>query len=180
MNTNSFYQEDELKSIGFKKIGKNVLISRKMSFYSPSTISIGDNVRIDDFCILSGNILLGSNIHIGAYCVLYGGKGIEMMDYSGLSARCTIYSITDDFSGDYLVGVTVNNSLRNVIGGKVTIHKYVQIGAATVILPNLEIGEGVAVGSMSLVLKSLEAWTIYAGIPVKRIKHRSKKMLTLL
>ncbi|MDR2409353.1 MAG: acyltransferase, partial [Bacteroidales bacterium] len=54
---NSFFSKEELKDIGFKSVGDNVLISRKASFYSVSNISIGSNVRIDDFCILSGNIL---------------------------------------------------------------------------------------------------------------------------
>ena len=50
----SFYSRSELEHIGFATIGKNVLLSRKASIYSPAMISIGDNVRIDDFCILFG------------------------------------------------------------------------------------------------------------------------------
>ena len=50
---NSFYSKEELKEIGFKKYGENVLISRKTSIYNPEKIIIGNNVRIDDFCILS-------------------------------------------------------------------------------------------------------------------------------
>ena len=49
----SFYSRSELEHIGFATIGKNVLLSRKASIYSPAMISIGDNVRIDDFCIVS-------------------------------------------------------------------------------------------------------------------------------
>ena len=64
---NSFYTEAELERIGFASIGKNVLLSRKVSVYSASTISIGNNVRIDDFCILSGSISIGSFVHISAY-----------------------------------------------------------------------------------------------------------------
>ena len=88
----SFYSDDELQQIGFKSIGKNVKISRKASIYSPQNISIGDNVRIDDFCILSGNITLGSHIHISAYVALYGAMGIVMENYSGISPKSVIYS----------------------------------------------------------------------------------------
>ncbi len=73
---NSFYSKLELDQIGFNKIGNNVLIIRKCSIYSPEFISIGNNVRIDDFCILSGKINLGSQIHIAAFCGLYESKGI--------------------------------------------------------------------------------------------------------
>jgi UDP-3-O-[3-hydroxymyristoyl] glucosamine N-acyltransferase len=65
---------------GLVSVGTNVLISDKCSLYV-SELVIGDNVRIDDFCILSGKIILGDNIHIGAYCGLYGKFGIVMMHY---------------------------------------------------------------------------------------------------
>lgn len=45
----SFYSEDELKSIGLKTYGENVLISRFARIYGAKNISIGNNVRIDDF-----------------------------------------------------------------------------------------------------------------------------------
>lgn len=176
----SYYTETELAALGIKSYGKHVLISKKCSLYSPQNIVLGDNVRIDDFCILSGNIIIGSHVHIAAYCVLYGAFGIEIQDYSGLSARCTLYSQTDDFSGDFFVGAQFNDRQRNVIGGKIIIERYCQIGANSVILPNITIHEGVAVGALSLVRTSLEPWFIYAGIPVKKIKERSKNMLRLL
>jgi galactoside O-acetyltransferase len=171
----SFYDPEELRDFGFKSIGSNVYISRKASFYGAEKMQIGDNVRIDDFCILSGNIEIGSNIHISAYCALYGGMGIRIEDYSGLSARCTVYSAVDDFSGNYLIGPMVNPALTNVTGGTVTIKKFVQVGAGTVIMPAVTLNEGVAVGSMSFINKTLDQWTIYAGCPVKKIKDRSKK-----
>jgi len=173
----SFYTEKELSEFGLKKVGKNVLISRKCSIYSPEKISIGDNVRIDDFCILSGEITLGSNIHIAAFCALYGAKGIEMEDYTGLSPRTTIFSAVDDFSGDYLISPMVPSQYTNVTGGLVLIKRYAQIGAGCMVFPNLVISEGVAVGAMSLVTKNLEEWGIYAGVPAKRLKDRKKGLL---
>ncbi len=98
----SFYTAEELKQIGFKSYGNNVLISRFANFYAQEKMEFGNHVRIDDFCILSGNIKLGNYIHISAYTALYGKFGIEIEDFSGLSARCIVYSATDDFSGDYL------------------------------------------------------------------------------
>ena len=48
-----FYSKEQLEKIGFKSLGENVLISDKTSIYSPENISIGNDVRIDDFSILS-------------------------------------------------------------------------------------------------------------------------------
>ncbi len=173
----SFYSENELQEIGFKSIGRNVKLSRKASIYSPGRISIGDNVRIDDFCILSGFITLGNNIHISAYVALYGAEGIVFEDYTGISARSTIYSAMDDFSGDYLVGPIHPEEYTHIIGGKVTVKSYTQIGANVLIFPNLTIGEGCVVGACSMVRKDLEPWGIYYGLPVKRIKERNKGLL---
>lgn len=177
---NSFYSKTEIKEIGFKSVGSNVLISKNASFYGVENIVIGDYVRIDDFCILSGRITLGDHIHISPYSALYGSQEIEMEDYTGLSPRCTIFSASDDFSGNYLISPMVDEHLTNVTGGKVLIKRYSQIGAGSIIMPDLVIDEGVAVGAMSLVKKSLAAWSIYAGVPVKKIKDREKGLLDLI
>jgi len=177
---NSFYTQEELSKLGLKAIGQNVFVSRFTQFYGIENIEIGNNVRIDDFCILSGNIKLGNNIHISAYTAIYGKFGVEMEDYSGLSPRCTVFSATDDFSGDYLIGPTVDSKFTNVNGGKVLIKKYSQIGSGCIILPDVTIGEGVAVGAMSLINKSLDEWVIYKGIPAKYSAKRSKNLLNFL
>jgi dTDP-4-amino-4,6-dideoxy-D-glucose acyltransferase len=59
ISNEGFYTEIELKQIGFKSIGENVLISKKCSIYGEQNISIGNRVRIDDYCILVGNITIG-------------------------------------------------------------------------------------------------------------------------
>lgn len=176
---NSFYSQQELQNIGFRKVGYDVLISRKASLYGTGNMIIGDHVRVDDFCILSGSITLGSHIHISAYCGLYGAYGIEMEDYTGLSPRCTVFSASDDFSGNYLIGPMVDESLTNVTGGKVLIKRYSQIGAGCVIFPDIVINEGVAVGAMSLVNKTLNEWGIYTGVPAKKNKDRERELLKL-
>ena len=179
----SFYTHDELAEIGFKSYGENVLISKKASIYSPSKIEIGDNVRIDDFCILSGKIAIGSHIHIGAYAALYAGDfGIKIGDFSGLSPRCTIWAMTDDFSGNALLGPTVPEKFRNVIGGEVVLEKYVSLATGVTVITKskgIRLQEGCAVGAMSLVNKSLSGWRIYFGIPCRVFKERSRKMAEL-
>ena len=177
---NSFYTEEELTQIGFKSIGKDVKISRKASIYSPQDISIGDNVRIDDFCILSGKITIGSHIHISAYVALYGAMGIVMEDYSGISPKSVVYSAMDDFSGDYLVGPIHPEQSINVKGGVVIIKRFVQIGSNVVVFPKLTIGEGAAIGACSLVNHDVEEWSINYGVPSKKYKERRKNLLKFI
>ena len=97
----SFYSQKELQSMGFRSLGDNVLISRKASIYGIERISVGSNVRVDDFCILSGKIELGDYIHIAAYSALYGGEeGIFIDDFVNMSSRISVYSVSDDYSGE--------------------------------------------------------------------------------
>jgi galactoside O-acetyltransferase len=48
-----------------------------------------------------------------------------------------------------------------------------------VILPGVTIGEGASVGALTLVNRSLDPFTIYAGIPARRLRDRSKAFLEL-
>lgn len=176
----SFYSESELKEIGFKHVGTNVLLSRQASIYSASKIAIGNHVRIDDFCILSGNLTIGNHVHIAAACLLFGGNdGIIFEDYTGLSSRSAVYAESDDYAGTHLTNPTLPAKYRHIIGGGVLVKKHAIIGTGCSVLPNVVIGEGCAVGSMSLVSRSLDSWGIYAGIPCRRIKNRSQRLLQL-
>ena len=175
----SFYDENELKSLGLKSVGDNALISRNCSIYSPENICIGNNVRIDDFCILSGTITIGDYVHISAYSALYGSKGIVLEGYCGISMRCTLLSATDDFSGDFLVGAQFPDEFRNVLGGTIILKKYTQLGAGSVVFPNIVIDEGAVTGAMTLVNKNLFSWTINTGIPVNKMRPRKKGLLKI-
>lgn len=175
----SFYTQEELLSLGFVSLGENVLLSRKTSIYGAESISIGNNVRIDDFCILSGKIEIGSNIHISAYVALYGSGGIILEDYTGISPRSTVYSAMDDFGGDYLIGPVHSVSKTNVTGGVVTLKKFSQVGTHCVVFPGITIGEGTVIGAMSLVNKSLPSWGIYIGVPCRKLSDRKRGLLTL-
>ena len=177
---NSFYSEKELKQLGFQSYGKNVLISRFARFYGAENMVIGDSVRIDDFCILSGKITIGSYVHISAMSCLYAGStGIVLEDYSGISPRCVLHAESDDFSGEYMTNSMVPQKFRNIIQKTIRIGKYAQIGSGSTLLPGAELKEGTVVGSMSLVKSALEPWTIYAGVPCKQIKRRSSGLLDM-
>lgn len=176
----SFYSEEELKNLGLKKYGNNVLISRFARIYGAENIVIGNNVRIDDFCILSGKILFGNNIHIGAGTYIFGAEaGVEFQDFSGISSRCAFYAVCDDFSGEYMTNPTVPDEYTGAEQKKVIIGKHVVFGTGVSVLSGVTIKEGCAIGAHSLVKKDTEPWGIYAGSPCRRIKERKKDLLDL-
>ena len=176
----SFYSVTELSCLGFKSIGSNVLISRKASIYGAEKITIGNNVRIDDFCILSGNIEIGSFVHIAAYSALYGGNaGITIDDFANISSRVCIYSISDDYSGETMTNPMIPAKYKNIMSASVFIHRHVIIGSGCTILPGVDLADGTAIGAMSLCKNSTKAWKIYAGIPARVIRSRKQQLLNL-
>lgn len=177
---NSFYSEDELKLIGFKQIGRNVLLSKNAKIYNPENMTLGDNVRIDDFCILSGCIEIGNYIHIAAYSALYGGtEGIYIKDFANLSSRICVYSVSDDYSGETMTNPMVESEFKNIESKPVYIGRHVIIGSTSVILPGVNIAEGSSFGAFSFINKDSEPWSINVGIPFKKIKDRKKNLLEL-
>lgn len=178
----SFYRQEELNEMGFKFLGKNVLISDKASIYNHKNISISDNVRIDDFCILSAGedgIDIGKYVHIACYSSLIGKGKITMKDYSGLSSRVSVYSSSDNYDGEYMTNPCLPDNVTNTIHKDVTIGNHVVIGSNSVILPGVTLVDGCSVGAMSLVNKSIDEPYVCAGIPIKKIKLRKPNIFNL-
>ena len=177
---NSFYSEEELKMLGLGSYGENVLISRNAKFYGASKIHIGSNVRIDDFCILSGRITIGNYVHVSAGAFIYAGDaGVTMNDFSCISSRTVVSAVSDDYSGEYMTNPMVPEEFTNVDSRPVYIGKHTLVGSGCTILPGVVVGDGASVGAMSLINKDIEEYTINAGIPCRKIKDRSKNMLEL-
>lgn len=178
---NTFLSEEEVAALGLKSYGKNVYIGRHAVLYNPEKLSLGHDVRIDDFTIISGNVSLHNYIHISQFCGLYGGEsGIEMKDFSGLSAKVSIYATSDDYSGASMTNPMVPMEFKpGSIDKKVTLEKHAIIGNNSTILPGVTVSEGSSVGSMSLVTKSTEPWSINVGIPAKKMKDRKKDIIEL-
>ena len=97
---NNFLSQEELKKLGLKSFGEDVLIGRNVMIYAPEKLSIGNHVRIDDFTCISGNVTLKDYIHISQFCGIYGGEaGVVMEDFTGLSSKCSVYAVSDDYTG---------------------------------------------------------------------------------
>lgn len=178
----AFLSQQQLEAIGFKSLGKNVLISDKASIYGAEHISIGDNSRIDDFCILSageGGIDIGKHVHIGCYSSLIGKASINIGDYSGLSSRVSIYSSSDNYDGEFMTNPTIPEPYRNTTHDLVLIGDSSVIGSGCVVLPGVVIWKGCAFGALSLIKGVYLGNQIYAGVPATWRKQRESKHLEL-
>lgn len=174
----AFLSQEEINNIGFKKVGSGVLISDKASIYNPELIEIGDNSRIDDFCILSGSIKIGNYVHVAVFGNVAGGEpGITFDDFSGLAYGCHVFSQSDDYSGKSMTNPTVPDEFKMETKAPVFIGKHCIVGTGSVIIPGVVLGEGSAIGALSLVTQSTDPWWIYFGNPARRLKARSRELL---
>lgn len=176
----SFMSREELEQLGFKSCGENVMISRKASIYGAENISIGNHVRIDDFCILSGRVEIGNYVHIAAYSAMYGSaEGVFIADFANISSRVCVYALADDFSGRTMTNPLVPDKYKDIARQPVHIGRQVIIGTGSTILPGACLQEGCVVGAMTLVKKPVEPWTVVVGVPARKIKDRSRDLLKL-
>jgi len=177
----AYLSEHQLVDLGLGYVGKNVLISDKASIYDTSKIEIGDNSRIDDFCVISGKIFIGKNVHITPQCLIAGGSpGIVLESYTTYAYGVKIFAQSDDYSGMTMTNSTIASDLKEEIKEKVVIKKHSIIGAGSIIMPGVVVGVGVALGANSLLLDSADEWSIYVGSPARKLKPRKKDLLNLL
>lgn len=176
----AYLTREALETMGFARLGLNVKISDKASIYEPERMEIGDNSRIDDFCVVSGRIVLERNVHVAPMCLVAGGDpGITLEDFSGLAYHVKIFSQSDDYSGATMTNPTVPSRYKAEIRKPVRVGRHCIVGAGSVITPGVTLAEGTAVGALALILKSTEAWSIYAGVPARRVKDRRRDLLFL-
>lgn len=176
----AFYTENELNTIGFKRLGKNVKISTRAAIYRPHEMEIGDNSRIDDFCLLSGKIFIGRNVHLAAYSNVSAGEcSVTFNDFSGLAYGCHVFTGSDDYSGETLTNPTIPLEYKGLKEANVVLGRHVIVGTNSIIFPGVNVAEGCSIGAFTMVTKSTKPWGIYFGIPAKKIRDRKQGLLKL-
>lgn len=172
----------ELRALGVAAVGEDVAVDRTVRIFGAARLRIGSHVRIDAFTVLSageGGIEIGEHVHIGAHGYLAGAGRISLGDFSGLSGRVSVYSSSDDYSGEALTNPTVPAELTDVTSAPVEIGRHAIVGAGSVLLPGVTLGEGAGVGAMSLVRRDVEPFTMVAGSPARAVGTRSRRLLEL-
>ncbi|MEO8076496.1 MAG: acyltransferase [Acidobacteriota bacterium] len=174
--------------------GRNVVFGQNVVLRHPHKIRIGDNVVIDDNCLIDAKgdsnrgITIGSGVFIGRNTILSCKNGdIDLDDGANLGFNCEIFSASSVRVGrDTLVA-----AYCYVIGGDhdfddpaqsilsqgrrsagVTIGAGAWLGAGAKILDGVIVGDRAIVGAAALVRESIPSGAIAAGVPAKLIGHR--------
>jgi acetyltransferase-like isoleucine patch superfamily enzyme len=176
----AYLNRAQLQELGFKQLGSNVKISEKSSIYDCEKIEVGDNTRIDDFCVVSGRLKFGRNIYVGPLSLVAGGEeGVVFEDFSTLAYHTQVFTQSDDYLGETMTNPTVPPKFKNENKLAVHIGRHAIIGAGSIVMPGVVVADGCSVGANSLVTKSTEPWGVYVGSPARRIMERKKDLLRL-
>jgi galactoside O-acetyltransferase len=138
-------------------------------------IRFGSNIIIDDFAFIyaTAPVTIGNYVHIGCFASLAGGATIEIGDFVALSHGSRILSGSDDFVEWGFGNSTVPTKYRNVKRAPIHIGRFSIVGANSVVLPGVTIGEGAMVGANSTISRDLEPWGVYVANG-KKVRERDR------
>lgn len=167
---------NQVSRLPFAAVGSDVTVWARAQIIGAELISVGDRVIIDDFVLVlaAAPTTIGSFVHIAAATTVMGGGTFVMEDFSTLSGGVRVYTGTDDYLGGSMVNSTVPAPWRLPVRSSVHLGRHSVVGAGCVVLPGVVVGEGAAVGALSLVNRDCEPWTVYAGSPARPVKERPR------
>ena len=169
-NENIFFDTSKLK-----KCGDNVIIGKAVRIRHPEKVSIGDNVIIDDFCYISGEVNIGDYVHIGNGCTLSAGRDtVTLQPFSAMAPGVKIFAGSSNYLECGLDIPTVPSAFQyNIISEDVFVERFSLLGANCVVLPGVKIPEGCAFSANVVVKKTmnLKAWHLFLDNTGKALKR---------
>lgn len=176
------------------RCGKNVVFGVNVVLRHPHKIEIGDNVVIDDNCLLdakgfdnqgirigngvflgrnsilsckNGDIILGDRVNIGFNSEVFSGSRVVLGADVLVAAYCYFIG-GDHVSGDAESAVTAQGSRSRGI----EVGEKCWFGAAVKVLDGLTIGNNCVFGAGAVVTGDIPAYAIAVGLPAKVIRDR--------
>jgi len=174
--------------------GRNVVFGQNVVLRHPHKIHVGDNVVVDDNCLLDAKgdtnrgIRIGSGVFIGRNSILSCKNGdIELADGANIGFNCEVFSASRVTIGasvlmaaySYIIGgdhdfsdptAPVLAQARTSAG--VDVGAGAWLGAGAKILDGVRIGEHAIVGAAAVVRDDVPAHAVAAGVPARVISRR--------
>lgn len=175
--------------------GKNVIFGAGVVLRHPHKIFIGDNVVIDDQCVLDAKgqnnegIFIGNGVFLGRNTILNCQNGdIYLEDGVNIGSNVTVFSASEVRVGAdeliaayvYLVGGThhsedptipVLHQKRSSRG--ISVGSGGWIGAHVTVFDGVHIGKNAVIGAGSVVHRKIPDYAVAAGNPVTIINNRN-------
>lgn len=143
----------------FLKCGHHVRVQRKCRFEGIENISIGNYVSLGDGTRMEttrAKIVIGDYVMFGPDVTIVTGN--HRIDLIGIP----MYFVSDEMKKE-------ENDADVIIGSDVW------IGARSIILKGVNIGEGAVIAAGSVVSHDVEPYSIVGGVPAKELRKRFTK-----
>jgi acetyltransferase-like isoleucine patch superfamily enzyme len=179
----------------FGKAGRKVFIGRNVTLRHPTKIRLGNNVIIDDNCVIdakgvdNNGIDIGDNVFIGRNTIVYCKNGnIRLEKGVNISANCTVFSSNDltiregtlvgGYSyllsgGEYDIddkATEFADQSGMLTKGPLVIGRNCWLGARVTVLDSGNVGEHCVIGAGALVTKEIPANSLAMGVPARVVK----------
>lgn len=179
-----------------RHMGANVRIGCGVKLVNPQNISLGDNVCIDDHCVLiarsergislgdsvqlkygvyldtestDGYIEIDRSAYIGTGCCLHGHAGLAIGEHTLFAQNITITPFSHKFEDPDELIIKQGGHSR-----KVTIGRDCYLGKCVCVLYSADIGDGSVIGSGAVVIKPIPPYSVAVGVPAKVIRRRGE------
>lgn len=139
-----------------------------------SNICIGSNTVIHEYSMIlsqNGSIKIGSECSINPFSVLYGTGGLMIGNFVRIAAHTVIVPANHIFDDEE---TPICN--QGVTSKGIVIEDDVWIGSGVKILDGCKIGKGSVIGAGTVLTKSVEPYSVVAGIPGKVLYKRGRKI----
>jgi len=182
----------------FKKVGKGLIIGRNVVIRHPDKIVIGDNVTIDDNCLLDARgtgpegLLLEDGVIVNRNCMLQAKSGpIRLGRRTSLGSNSVIVSLSGVDIGEAVLtagGIYVSAGGYNFddydtavmdqgayTKGPIRIGANSWLGTCSVVLDGISIGSGAVIGAGAVVTRDISDNSIAVGVPAKIVRMKKDK-----
>lgn len=162
------YRGTKIKLDEFSYIHDDVIIGIK----SPdSKLSVGKYTEIMPRAYIcpqqNGNVKIGSKSSIQTDVKIYGGGGVSIGACVRIAANSVLISQNHKFDNMEKPITEQGVDQKGII-----VEDDVWIGAGVIVLDGVTIGKGSIIAAGAVVNKNVDPYSIYAGVPAKKVKER--------
>jgi acetyltransferase-like isoleucine patch superfamily enzyme len=175
--------------------GRNVIFGQNVVLRHPHKIHVGDNVVIDDNCLVDAKgeanrgIRIGHGVFIGRNTILSCKNGdIEIGDGANIGFNCEVFSASRVIIGasvlmaayTYVIGgdhdfsdLTKPVLAQTRTSSGVTIGDGAWTGAGAKILDGVTVGAHAVIGAGAVVREDVAPWAVAVGVPARVVSTRA-------
>lgn len=151
------------------------MLSKLIQKYRLRNITYGKNVYVGQKCTFLGNIFLGDRISIGPNSRFVSTRAkLYIHDSVVIGPEVTIYTGDHqiDILGKHIIDIGDKDKSNPNLDSDVVIESGCWIGTRAIILKGVTIGRGSVIGAGAVVTKDVPPYSIYVGVPEKKVLPR--------